>query len=42
MSQGICRKAKLWTETGRKQLEQLALDTWAGRRRTELLHLRII
>src|SRR3982751_4763453 len=39
MSQGVCRKAKLWTEKGRTELEQLALDPWASRRRTELLHL---
>jgi transposase len=39
MSQGLCRKAKLWTEKGRQELEHLALDPWAGRRRTELLHL---
>jgi transposase len=39
MSQGLCRKTKLWTETGRKELEQLVLDPWAGRRRAELLSL---
>src|SRR5947209_7654527 len=30
MSQELCRKTKLWTETGRKELGQLALDPWAG------------
>ena len=39
MSQGVCRKAKLWTETGRTELEQLVLDPWAARRRAELLSL---
>src|SRR5205823_11245672 len=33
MSQGLCRKAKLWTKAGRKELEGLPLDPWASRRR---------
>jgi transposase len=37
MSQGICRKKKLWTSAGRGELEGLALDGWASRRRQELL-----
>jgi transposase len=37
MSQGICRKKKLWATAGRKELEGLALDLWASRRRQELL-----
>jgi transposase len=37
MSQGLCRKAKLWTKVGRKELESLQLDPWASRRRGELL-----
>jgi transposase len=37
MSQGLCRRAKLWTKAGRKELENLPLDPWASRRRTELL-----
>jgi transposase len=36
-SQGICRKGKLWTVKGRKELENLALLPWASRRRKELL-----
>jgi transposase len=39
MSQGICRRKKLWTTVGRKKLEDLALDPWARRRRQELLKL---
>jgi transposase len=37
MSQGICRKKKLFTAQGREELEQLPLGPWAGRRRQELL-----
>lgn len=39
MSQGLCRKSKLWTTEGRRMLERLALDPWASRRRRELLQL---
>ena len=39
MSQGLCRKAKLWTKRGRMELENLPLDPWASRRRRELLQL---
>jgi transposase len=39
MGQGVCRKKKLWSAVGRKELEQLALDPWASRRRQELLAL---
>lgn len=39
MSQGVCRKQKLWTERGRRELEELPLGTWASRRRQELLEL---
>jgi transposase len=39
MSQGICRKKKLWASAGRGELEGLALDLWASRRRQELLAL---
>jgi transposase len=39
MSQGVCRKQKLWTERGRRELEGLPLGTWASRRRQELLEL---
>ena len=39
MGQGLCRKQKLWSERGRKQLEGLELGPWASRRRQELLQL---
>ena len=39
MSQGVCRKQKLWTERGRRELEGLPLGMWASRRRQELLEL---
>jgi transposase len=39
MGQGICRKKKLWTAVGRKELEGLSLGPWASRRRQELLDL---
>jgi transposase len=39
MSQGVCRKRKLWSARGRAQLEGLALGPWAGQRRKELLEL---
>jgi transposase len=39
MSPGVCRKHKLWSECGRKELESLALGPWASRRRQELLAL---
>lgn len=39
MSQGICRKKKLFTAQGREELEQLALGPWASRRRQELLRM---
>jgi transposase len=37
MGQGICRRKKLWASAGRGELEGLALDAWASRRRQELL-----
>jgi transposase len=37
MSQGLCRKRKLWSVKGRKELESLALLPWAARRREDLL-----
>jgi len=37
MSQGVCRKRKLWSEKGRAELESLPLLPWASRRREELL-----
>ncbi len=39
MSQGICRRKKLWSARGRSELESLALGPWASRRRAELLKL---
>ncbi len=39
MSQGPCRKKKLWTIPGRRELEALGLDRWAGERRRDLLAL---
>ena len=37
MSQGVCRKKKLFTAKGREELEKLSLGPWASRRRQELL-----
>jgi len=37
MSQGVCRKSKLWSARGRAELEKLTLLPWATRRRKELL-----
>jgi len=39
MSQGVCRRSKLWSPAGRQELEGLKLDGWASRRRRELLEL---
>ncbi len=39
MGQGLCRKKKLWSKAGRQELEALALEPWASRRRKELLEL---
>jgi len=39
MSQGLCRKQKLFTKKGRAELGSLTLGPWAGRRREELLKL---
>ena len=39
MSQGLCRKKKLFTQKGRRELAHLSLGPWAGRRREELLRL---
>jgi transposase len=39
MSQGLCRKQKLFTKKGRAELGSLALGPWASRRRAELLKL---
>jgi transposase len=39
MSQGLCRKKKLFTKKGRAELAGLALGPWTRRRREELLQL---
>jgi len=39
MSQGVCRKQKLWTAKGRAELEGLTLLPWASQRRKELLSM---
>ena len=39
MSQGVCRKKRLWSARGRQELEGLRLGPWASRRRQELLDL---
>ena len=39
MSQGLCRKKKLFTKRGRRELVALPLGPWARRRREELLKL---
>ena len=39
MSQGLCRKKKLWTAQGRTELEGLSLGEWASLRREDLLGL---
>ena len=39
MGEGVCRKKKLWSRSGRQELEALTLDAWAGRRRTDLLEM---
>jgi len=37
ISEGLCRRQRLWSARGRAQLESLALLPWASRRRQELL-----
>ena len=39
MSEGLCRKKKLFTKKGRGELVSLGLAPWASRRREELLKL---
>lgn len=39
MSQGLCRKKKLWSAKGRAELEEVSLGEWASQRRRELLEL---
>src|SRR5215472_3784322 len=37
MSQGLCRRRRLWSAKGRAELEALSLGFWASQRRQELL-----
>lgn len=39
MGEGVCRKRKLWSAVGRRELEALPLDAWASRRRQDLLEM---
>ncbi len=39
LSQGLCRKKKLFSKKGRMELGNLMLGPWAGRRRAKLLEL---
>ena len=39
MGEGVCRRKKLWTKVGRKELESLALGSWTNRRREDLLRM---
>jgi len=39
LNQGVQQKRKLWTQAGRKLLEELPLTGWTARRREELLKL---
>ncbi len=39
MGEGVCRKKKLFTTKGRKELEALTLGPWASYRRQELLRM---
>ena len=39
MSEGLCRRKKLWSARGRAELEKLSLGPWASRRREELQKL---
>jgi transposase len=39
LSQGLCRKRKLFTKNGRSELGSLTLEPWTSRRREELLRL---
>lgn len=39
LSEGVCRRKKLWSARGRAELEKLALGPWASQRRAGLLKL---
>ena len=42
MSQRLCRRHRLFTKRGRRELEALSLPPWTSRRREELLQLLIL
>jgi transposase len=39
LNRGVQKRSRLWSVRGRAGLEQLPLQGWAARRRTDLLHL---
>ncbi|TAL08965.1 MAG: IS110 family transposase [Nitrospirae bacterium] len=39
MGEGLCRKKRLWTQRGRQELQALSLDSWATRRRNDLIEI---
>lgn len=39
MGQGLCRRKKLWTTVGRRELDHLPFGPWAKRRKQELLEM---
>ncbi|MDD5089184.1 MAG: IS110 family transposase [bacterium] len=39
MGQGLCRRKKLWTTVGRRELDGLRFGFWANRRKQELLDM---
>lgn len=39
MGEGLCRRQKLWSQTGRRELQAVSLDNWASRRRNDLLEM---
>jgi len=39
MGEGLCRKKRLWSEGGRRDLQALALGPWGTRRRKDLLEM---
>jgi len=39
LNEGVQRRSRLWSKSGRAQLESFALDRWTARRRHDLLEL---
>jgi transposase len=39
LNEGVQRRSRLWSQSGRAQLESFALDRWTARRRHDLLQL---